>query len=79
MHFVFFMFYMFLWNNECVLFFTNNSGYSVANFSDIFMVLYGHIQIGFIFCVMQFAFYFISIFEKLTVYFIVYIYVYGIS
>lgn len=73
------MFYMFLLNNECVLFFTNNSGYSVANFSDIFMVLYGHIQVGFIFCVMQFAFYFISIFEKLTVYFIVYMYVYGIS
>lgn len=79
MHFVFFMFYMFLLNNECVLFFTNNSGYSVANFSDIFMVLYGHIQVGFIFCVKQFAFYFISIFEKLTVYFIVYMYVYGIS
>lgn len=35
-----FMFYMFLWNNECVLFLKNNSGYSVANFSDIFMVLY---------------------------------------
>lgn len=51
----------------------------MANFSDIFMVLYGHIQVGFIFCVKQFAFYFISIFEKLTVYFIVYVYVYGIS